>query len=122
MTEQPVTVLVVDDNPDVREPLAMLLRERGYRVVQAANGREALEQLRRHPATRLILLDMAMPVMDGWEFCDERGRDPELAKIPVVILAPGGQARRDAERLHAYRTLGKPTSVGELLAAVGEIC
>lgn len=81
------TVLVVDDDAAGREMLAAILAHQGYRVIEAGNGRQALEQLAtRAEAARLIVLDLDMPVMNGWEFLDHHRsrRDPVAAKIVVI--------------------------------------
>jgi CheY-like chemotaxis protein len=95
-------IVVVDDDPDVREMLTYALTERGYQVVAIASGAEALGYLRSSPAPRLILLDLVMPDMDGWTFLAERNRDPALSKVPVIVLS----AQPDvAERVAAYNAL-----------------
>ena len=87
-------VLIVDDDNDVRSALAELLEEEGFSVEGAPNGREALALLRGgtvHPA--VILLDLMMPGMDGWDFRHEQMRDPKLAAVPVVIVSASGFSR-----------------------------
>lgn len=88
---KPGAILIVDDDSDVRSALAELLEEEGFSVEAARNGREALIRLRTgkiHPA--LILLDLMMPGMDGWDFRSEQMRDPRLASVPVVIVSASG--------------------------------
>ena len=81
-------VLLVEDDIDVREAVADTLDEAGYRVSPARNGQEALDMLRSGAVQpRVILLDLMMPVMDGWQFREEQLRDPALASIPVVALS-----------------------------------
>lgn len=83
--------MIVDDDNDVRSALAELLEEEGFSVVGAPNGLEALARLRAgmvHPA--VILLDLMMPGMDGWDFRSEQMRDPELANVPVVVVSASG--------------------------------
>ena len=113
------SVLVVDDNEDIREVLAMILEEEGYRVSRAANGRAALEVVAREmPA--LILLDMKMPVMDGWEFAAElRRRYAESA--PIVVISAAEDARRRAAEIGAQAWLGKPFDLRQLVAIVGSL-
>src|SRR6476646_6367807 len=81
----PKPILIVDDDKDVRSALAELLEGEGYAVAGAHNGHEALQLMRAglHPA--VILLDLMMPVMDGWDFRSEQQRDPAFAGVPVVI-------------------------------------
>src|SRR5262245_65206359 len=80
-------ILVVEDNSFTRDALLMLLCEKGYEVEGAADGQEALAGLGRGERPCLILLDLAMPRMNGWQFLEERQRDPALAAIPVVVLS-----------------------------------
>src|SRR5882762_8290589 len=82
-----VRVMVVEDDELEREALAHLLVANGYRVSTAANGLEALIQLRASAGADLIVLDMAMPVMDGWRFLSEKMRDPLLMPIKVIVLS-----------------------------------
>ena len=104
--------MIVEDDHLIREAIAEALGEEGFEVVEAANGREALEALHREPAS-LVLLDLMMPIMDGWQFREEQLRDPELSDIPVVVLS----ALRD-DRLHAQRHFTKPCDLDELLETV----
>src|SRR5262245_43368027 len=84
-------VLVVADSIDTRDSLAFLLRRvGGYQVSTAADGQEALDRLRAGPRPGLILLDLLMPAMDGWEFCRRLRQDPALASIPVVVVSGVG--------------------------------
>src|SRR5262245_48077066 len=80
-------ILVVDDNRAVREALVTLLEARGFGARGVSNGREALETLRAGFEACLILLDLTMPIMDGWKFRELQRQDPRLAEIPVVVLA-----------------------------------
>ncbi len=79
------TVLVVDDEPNVREYLAMILQDAGFNVVQAGDGREALEMVRRDPPD-FISLDLIMPEMSGHKLLYELRRDKDLARIPVLVV------------------------------------
>ena len=81
------SVLVVDDELLIRKSLSKVLRARGYGVETAMNGREALDKLARIPPPALILLDLKMPVMDGWEFLSERSRDRASRAVPIVLLS-----------------------------------
>ena len=85
-----VQVLIVDDDVDIRESLAEVLEYLGFSTISAANGREALQLLRTaaQPPS-IILLDLMMPIMDGYEFLEERAKDPELEAIPVALLTAG---------------------------------
>jgi CheY-like chemotaxis protein len=117
------TVLVVEDNNIAREGLALVLRRRGYNVAVAADGAEALESLRRGPHPDVILLDMLLPVLDGWDFLQERKHHPALANIPVVITTALSIADQEwAESLGADGYLRKPIEVGVLLDAIRRHC
>lgn len=82
----PALILLVDDDPDIREALAMVLEIAGHTVVAASNGAQALELLRRTPLPRVILLDLMMPVMDGLTFLREARANPAWRDIPVVVM------------------------------------
>jgi serine/threonine protein kinase len=111
-------VLVVDDDPSVREALRMALEGEGYPVRCAANGLEGLQQLRAAPLPGLILLDLMMPVMDGWQFLHERQRDPRLAAVPVVVISAASTSLAQALALGAADCLQKPVGLDELTAKV----
>jgi CheY-like chemotaxis protein len=112
-------VLIVEDDDLTREMLRAILQAEGYRIEGVANGREALARLRGEAAPDLILLDLLMPVMTGWEFCAAVAEDPRLASIPVVILSAIGPEEVEREPpLHPAARLRKPFTVEELLAVV----
>ncbi len=112
-------VLVVDDEPDLRELVAEFLLAHGYNVVLAQHGREALERLSEH-CPDLVLLDLNMPVMDGWQFRAEQRRllAPDLVNIPVLILTGADGADRHAATLEAVGAIEKPFDPDRLLNAV----
>jgi CheY-like chemotaxis protein len=113
-------VLVVDDDPDILQTLGLCLSSEGYRVLMAANGREALDILdRERPA--VILLDLMMPVMDGWAFVEECRRKPCCVEVPIVVTSASHDLPQTAARLSTFgvRTcLAKPFDVAGLLALV----
>jgi CheY-like chemotaxis protein len=112
-------VLIVDDDPLAREAFARMLRAEGYAVAEAGDGREALLRLRADGPHRLVLLDLMMPHMDGWQFLDVRKRDPELARSPVVLVTAVGDIHLPALRaLGADGALQKPVGPEELLGLV----
>jgi CheY-like chemotaxis protein len=113
-------ILIVEDDSDLREMMEQLLTLEGYTAATAANGREALEYLRRSGAPDLILLDLMMPVMDGWEFRREQERDPQLASVPVVVLSALDQQR--ARDIGANAFLKKPLDFDRLLTLVRQYC
>ena len=111
-------VLVDEDDPDIREAVQQLLEAEGYPVEVAANGAEALDRLHRGTRPGLILLDLMMPVMDGWQFCREREKEPDLASIPLVVLS--AVSRRDPRNActRAVDYLGKPLDIDALLSTI----
>ena len=118
-TRQPTTVMLVDDEDDARGSLAALLREHDYQVVEAANGAAALRLLRSDPATcRLILLDLMMPVMNGWDFRRHQRRTADLAAIPVVLMSAGAKIAIDSDDLDAAGFISKPVEFDDLLETV----
>lgn len=113
------TVLLVEDDEDIRGSVTDILREEGFEVVTASDGDDALRYLRSAAEPpRLILLDLMMPVMDGWGFRAAQLADERLAKIPVVILSAATDVRQHAAQLRADDYLVKPLDVPQLLNAV----
>src|SRR5437867_5669934 len=89
MQRQAKSILIVEDDADVRGALTAVLESEGYSVVEAAHGQEALQHLRANAAGFcMILLDLWMPVMNGWEFRAEQLKDPTLAEVPVMSVTP----------------------------------
>ena len=118
-----LTLLVVDDHEITREGLAAVLRREGCQVAVAADGAKALALLRGGPAPDLILLDMMMPVLDGWHFLEERRRDPALALVPVLIMTGLGIAGDEwAASLGTAGVLRKPAETEALLREVRHCC
>ncbi len=111
-------ILVVDDDQAIRETLTMVLEEEGYCVMTAPHGRAALDHLRNAAAPCLILLDLMMPVMNGWELCAALRADAVLAGLPVLLLSADPSVRRAAAELGAQGALAKPTDINQLLDAV----
>jgi DNA-binding response OmpR family regulator len=108
-----VKVLVVEDEEDIRDTLAEALASEGYEVVRACDGAEALEKLRAcHPA--VVLLDLMMPVMDGWAFRAAQREDPTVCRIPVIVVSAEGRAGG----LDVAGFLQKPFDLDQLLTAV----
>jgi CheY-like chemotaxis protein len=107
-------VLVVDDDVGVRQMLARALEFEGFVVVEAANGKEALTRLRSGRRPGIIVLDLRMPVMDGWAFRTAQQKDSRIAGIPVVILS-GADSHRFRE-LDAVATFEKPVAISQLTA------
>lgn len=111
-------VLLVEDDPDLRETLRAILEDSGVAVACAANGREALAYLREEEPPRLVLLDLMMPVMNGWEFRAEQMKDAKLSGIPVAVLSADSRTASKAESLGVDRYLKKPIQLEELLSLV----
>jgi CheY-like chemotaxis protein len=116
------SVLIVEDDLDIRDTLALILRGKGYSVAGAANGEEALAYLRHAAQPCLILLDLMMPVMDGTQFRTEQQKDPELADIPVVVVSADGAVHQKAASIGAAASLKKPIDLDVLLDLVGRFC
>jgi CheY-like chemotaxis protein len=113
MTSAKPQVLIVDDDTDIRETLADVLEDRGFSAITAANGLEALELLRKISPPLIVLLDLMMPTMDGYEFLDERAKDPALQAIPVAVLSAG----HGVERVRQHATIvPKPVNLLKLVS------
>ena len=112
----PAPIFVVDDDPDLREVLGDLLTDEGYEAHLFSNGLSALELLREGARPHLILLDLMMPEMNGWEFREAQLQDEALRDIPVVVMT--ASTGFDAEPLHAVEILKKPVGLEEILDAV----
>ena len=115
-------VLVIDDDVDLRDGMAEVLRDLGYEVTTAGDGSEALAAIRTGARPSLILLDLAMPVMDGWCFSAELRKDPSLVGIPVVVMSGQGAAREEATRLDARACLVKPVPYPALVDTIERFC
>ena len=115
-------ILVVDDDYAVLDAMRDVLEDEGYEVSVAANGLEALKALRSGERPCVILLDLMMPVMNGWEFRQEQLQDLALAAIPTVIVTADGRARESTEELRAVSCIRKPVTPDELLSTVEKYC
>lgn len=111
-------ILIVDDEAFIRLYLEEVLADEGHEVLSAANGAEALRLLREGPRPDLILLDLMMPVMNGWEFRGAQATEPDLAGIPVVILSGAGDVQAEARRLGVAAFVTKPFLPANLLQAI----
>jgi len=121
MAESEKFVLIVEDDDDAREALAVFLQAEGYSVLEAAHGEEALRQLRSAPVSA-ILLDLMMPVMNGWTFRAEQLKDAALAAIPVAVLTADATAAPKVAALHVEDCMTKPVDFDRLLAFVRRHC
>jgi CheY-like chemotaxis protein len=113
-------VLIVEDDADLREMMAQLLSLEGYRAETAPNGRDALRYLEQGDRPDVILLDLMMPVMDGWEFRRRQVADPTIATVPVVVLSAVDPSR--AGDLGGAAFLKKPLDFDQLLELVRRFC
>ena len=116
-------IMIVDDDVAIGESLTEILTDHDYRPITAANGREAIEHLKtaaQKPC--VILLDIMMPVMDGWEFRALQQEDPDLRAIPVIVLTAHANLDETATGMRAQGCLKKPATVGALLSAVERFC
>lgn len=119
-------VLVVEDDADVREAVTVLIESEGEAVqaIGAADGREAMAYLRDHPPPCLVLLDLMMPVVNGWQVIDWLRQRPDLNDVPVVVLSAATRERRKdviaTGRVASF--LQKPCRAEDLLAAIQRHC
>ena len=111
----PPPIVVVDDDTDVREALGEVLAEEGYATRLFESGREALDFLRGGGSPALILLDLMMPEMNGWQFREEQLKDERLRDIPVVVITA---SRWGGDSIRAREVLFKPVGLGDLVEAV----
>ena len=116
-------VFVVEDDADIRDMIRQILELEGYRVLTASDGSEALDHI-RHAGERpsVILLDLMMPGMNGWEFRAAQLKDPTLADIPVVVLSGDGTVAAKAGTMNAAGFLRKPVELATLLETVSRFC
>ncbi len=126
MSNQPPcdrVVLIVDDDPSIRESLADVIGDEGYSVMTAVNGMDALAKLRgqAQPRPCLILLDLMMPVMNGPQFYTAQQQDPALASIPVIVISADGNVGQKASSL-GCEYLAKPVRIDRVLGALQRYC
>jgi two-component system chemotaxis response regulator CheY len=120
--DRPV-ILIVEDDVDTLDAIAVILEDAGYDVLRAANGREALEQLNGGVARcDLILLDLLMPVMNGWDFRRKQRETPEIAGIPVLLMSAGAHIAVVRDELKASGCMPKPVDELDLLDLVRQHC
>ena len=116
-------VMVVEDDETIRDSLIEYLADKGYQTKGAADGKQALDELAADPvAPCLIVLDLMMPVMDGWAFRAEQMRDPQLAQIPVVVISAVRDVAKQTKDLGLIGCLKKPIDLKQLLTIVSEHC
>ena len=116
------SVLVVEDDPELLHSLSEVLQSEGYGVARARHGLEALGRLRGGTRPSVILLDLMMPIMNGWQFRYEQRQDSDLAKIPVVVVSAKSDSRQHAEWLEADGYISKPIDLNVLLGTLSQYC
>jgi two-component system, chemotaxis family, chemotaxis protein CheY len=109
------SILVIEDDSSIREAVVLVLREVGYTVVEAADGQAGLDLLEQSPVS-LIILDMRMPIVNGWEFAQAL-HEREM-RIPVLVMTAASSAQRWAEEIQADGVLAKPFGLSDLLSQV----
>ncbi len=118
------SILIAEDNDDVREAMVDVLRHNGYEVHGTRNGEDALNLLRNMRGRTLVLLDLLMPVMNGWQFLDIQKEDKTLAQHPIVTIS-ASELTEDLEYYSPLKTDGKltkPISLEDLLTEVAHFC
>ena len=116
-------ILLIDDEPDLRQTLAEFLEDEGYTVTQAENGKLGLELLSAGATPQLILLDYMMPVMDGKTFCTEIQKDEKLnGKFPIVLLTAARIEQTLVENMKLSEQLSKPINIPVFLDVVKKYC
>jgi CheY-like chemotaxis protein len=110
-------VLIVEDDQDVRETLGMVMESEGYEVYGAANGKDALALLKSISPPDIIITDIMMPVMTGWEFLESAAENPALASIPVIILS-AAEKKESSKHPKVLAFLPKPVPVATLMALI----
>jgi CheY-like chemotaxis protein len=114
-------VLIVEDDGDISELLAQVIREEGFQVETAKDGEAALEHVLANEP-RLIFVDLRMPKMDGWQFCDELRRRFPLLDAKVVLVSASSNLPHEAEHLHAEHFLQKPFHVDDVVRLTRHYC
>ena len=116
------TILLVEDDSDIRESLAELLLLRGYQVTAVADGREALNYLETGDLPCLIILDLMLPVMSGWEFRHRQLSDARWSSIPTILLSGVNNLFQESQRLQAVAFIPKPIDIQSLYKTIDRYC
>ena len=111
-------LLIIEDDEAARTALGDIFDYEGYPVALCSNGREALDYLHHQPLPALIILDLQMPVMNGWQFCRERRKDAALASVPVIVIT----AFQSPGDLEVDEVMKKPIDLDHLLDTVRHYC
>ncbi len=113
------SILIVEDDEAIRSTMSDLLEMEGYTIYTSENGQEALNFLSAPPSMPdLILLDLMMPILDGFGFCEAKEKSAEIAQIPVIIMSADGNIRQKQTKTHALGYLKKPVDIDEVLKSV----
>ena len=120
MEKQLRKVLIIEDDQAIRETLAEILNIENYEVSVAGNGQQALDQLGTEILPHLILLDLMMPVMDGFTFRQEQLKNPVWSKIPVIIMSADGHLNEKLAQIGGVAYMRKPPDLEALIDAVGK--
>ena len=115
------TVLIVEDDEVIRDVLQQLLQYQGYPTVTATHGKDALQKLSGMSPPALLVMDLMMPIMNGWELLEHIRKDARWDKLPVIILSAGGEAQKLLDDPHV-RFLKKPLRMNSLLEHVKALC
>jgi CheY-like chemotaxis protein len=114
-------VLIVEDDEDIRTDLAAILRIKGFTVSEAANGLEALARM-RDELPCVLLLDLMMPEMNGWELGAVMQSEPRLQKVPIVVVSGAGRLEQSTDAMAPAAVLPKPFELAHLLDVVQRFC
>ncbi|WP_170136292.1 response regulator transcription factor [Nannocystis exedens] len=120
MNRAPI-ILIVEDDRDIRDVLAEILAEEGYQVLVAEDGADGLRRLAEGPQPDLILLDLMMPRMDGYQFREEQRKNPVWSGIPLVLLTAGVETSDKITALGALDVVRKPVKIDFLLELIGAV-
>lgn len=116
------SVMIIDDDRGICEMLELLLEDEGYTTQIAYNGMDGLMRLQSTPKPCIILLDLNMPIMTGWEFRHEQKKDPALAEIPVAIISADRSLQQQPFSIDAVDYFRKPVEVERLLDLLDNVC
>ncbi len=115
-------ILIVEDDAALLEALGQVLIDEGYDLLSARDGLEAVNFLKKGNRPDVILLDLSMPVVNGWEFRMFQKRDPDLAQIPVILITAGDYTREEVAWLEPSALLPKPLDLPLLLSIIRRFC
>jgi len=115
-------ILIVEDDGAIRETLRAILQDEGYPVAVASNGREALELLEASGPPAACIIDLVMPVMNGWELCAELARRPALARVPLLLVSANSRLDTPPPGLETVQVMQKPINFDRLLQYVQRHC